>query len=107
MGAPSVTTIIHQNNKRLGFALAIGTEHGMIEIWHVQIDLQVTKHRGDLSSVCNLVHSIDNNYCHIAAVKKLAWKPILKEELCKNGNKIFTLASCSLDNGIRFFNIVL
>jgi len=105
--APSETTIIHKYDKRPGFALAIGTECGMIEIWHVQFGLLVNKQDSNISSVCTLVHSIDNNDCHVSAVKKLAWKPILPKEISKRGYTIFTLASCSLDNGIRLFSIEL
>ena len=76
--------------------LAIGMECGLVEIWAIPL--------GEYSSsdcAPRILHSIPIQDCHIGVVKKLAWRPRQKDE---NG---LTLASCSTDHGVRFYQVSL
>ncbi|KAL3921517.1 MAG: hypothetical protein SGILL_002708, partial [Bacillariaceae sp.] len=73
--------------------LAVGYEDGLLQLWSAPI-------RPSANVEPSLIRSFDPNLCHIGAVHKLAWKPILDEE-----NGFLTLASCSDDCGCRIFRI--
>ena len=70
------------------YLLAIGLESGEILVYGCCITMKE----------CNLLVTLDPIYCHVAAVKKLKWRP--------NCNKI-SLASCSLDHCVKIFNITV
>ena len=93
----SMSVSIEVGNESISHGiLAIGMECGLIEIWAIPL--------GEKSSAdCapRVLHSIPVQDCHIGVVKKLAWRPPQKDE------KGLTLASCSTDHGVRFYQLNL
>lgn len=94
--------------------LAIGMENGLIELWGVPL-----LDDDDVDVVPKLLHSVPAADCHIGAIQKLAWKPVWKKgnesEMDVNtedngasekGGFDMTLASCSLDHGVRILRVV-
>jgi WD40 repeat protein len=76
--------------------LAIGMECGLIEIWAVPLGESL-----NMECTPRLLHSIPVQECHIGVVKKLAWRPLQKNE------SYLTLASCSTDHGVRIYRVSL
>jgi WD40 repeat protein len=93
----SMSVSIEVGNESISHGiLAIGMECGLVEIWAIPL--------GENSSAdCapRVLHSIPVQDCHIGVVKKLAWRPPQKDE------KGLTLASCSTDHGVRFYQLNL
>lgn len=79
--------------------LAIGLENGFIQLWSVPIIFSL-----DDNSVKppSMVALFDTQLCHIAAIKKLAWRPTRDDT-----QGPLVLASCSSDNGCRIFSVWL
>ena len=69
--------------------LAIGMESGNIELWAL----------GN-NEDCRLLFAVPSNLCHIADVKKIAFRPHDAEEE-------IVFASCGMDNGVRIFSVLL
>jgi WD40 repeat protein len=73
--------------------LAIGMESGNIELWALGSN-------EDEASPCRLLVAVPSNLCHIADVKKIAFRPHdVEEEI--------VFASCGMDNGVRIFSVLL
>lgn len=72
--------------------LAIGMETGTIELWSVSLD-ETSEAAGS-----RFLYAIPSNLCHIATVKRLAFRPY-------DGSENITLASCGMDYGVRIFSI--
>jgi elongator complex protein 2 len=79
--------------------LAVGLENGLLELWEVPLN------RNDLKESCKLMHLIPTMYCHVDSVKKLAWKPIKEKQDDTSNGWDCTLASCSIDYGVRIFRL--
>lgn len=67
--------------------LALGLESGFVELWKISND------------TASLALALDPGISHISTVTKLAWKP------AKSEDTQLTLASCSLDHGVRIYEI--
>lgn len=88
--------LIECNGEQVDHAiLAIGMECGLIEIWAVPLDTKGGE------CIATFLYSIPVQDCHIGVVKKLAWRPLQKNE------SDMTLASCSTDHGVRIYNVRL
>jgi WD40 repeat protein len=76
--------------------LAVGLESGMVELWRIP---------KEVSGSCALLGSISRQLSHIAAVTKLAWRPLVASASQGKVEGIMILASCSSDHGCRLFRI--
>ena len=85
--------------------LAIGMECGLIELWSVSL-LEETE-QDEAPSSCKLLKALPPSSCHCGTVKKLAWRPISSKIRSDESELSLTLASCSLDNGVRIFQVDL
>ncbi len=74
--------------------LAVGLENGLIELWLVPVD--------GSSKNPKLLYALPSNYCHIASVTKLAWRPIRPTDATDGA---MVLASASMDHGCRIFKL--
>jgi WD40 repeat protein len=79
--------------------IAMGLECGLIEIWSIPLDEELGKQHS------TLLHSIPPTNCYIGAVKKMAWQPITIDNDNQGKQWECTLASCSLDHGVRIHRI--
>jgi len=68
-------------------------ESGNIELWAVGGN-------DDKASTCRLLFAVPSNFCHIADVRKVAFRP-------HDADKEIILASCGMDNGVRIFSVLL
>lgn len=75
--------------------LAIGMESGNIELWAVN----TSKSDEDSNASCRLLFAVPPNLCHIADVKKVAFRP-------SGADEDVILASCGMDNGVRLYSCV-
>ena len=99
--APKAITIVRNDEEVNHAVIAIGMENGLIEIWAVPLDTKNgNDHNGDECRP-QLLHSISVQDCHIGVVKKLAWRPLQKDD------STMVLASCSSDHGVRLYNILI
>lgn len=73
--------------------LAVGLESGRLELWSIPLDER------DQAPALNL--ALPANVSHKATVTKLSWRSMKAHETAN----IFTLASCSMDNGCRLFSV--
>ena len=87
--------------------LAVGLECGLIELWTMSLEDDTSSNNNSSSSSnsskVDLLKCFSASDCHIAAVKKLAWRP-RNHNRDKNETKL-TLASCGLDHGVRIFDV--
>jgi len=74
--------------------LAIGMESGNIELW------ALGSNEDEAASPCRLLFAVPSNLCHIADVKRIAFRPHDAEEE-------IVFASCGMDNGVRIFSVLL
>jgi WD40 repeat protein len=104
--------------------LAVGLETGRIELWAIPNTSSASVASVDNGQIKDdtimqfpqLLHAFDNTICHIASISKLAWRPYLlkpntdnttTEDERNNTKASLQLASCSMDQGCRIFDVVL
>jgi len=79
--------------------LAIGLENGFLQLWYVTVFTRSDECKIEPPS---LAMAFDVHFCHIGAVRKLAWRPTVDSNIGPS-----VLASCSSDNGCRIFSVWL
>ncbi len=85
--------------------LGVGLESGKIELW----SLVFNECNGDYQLSCSIMHRIKTSDCHLGAVKKIEWRPTTIEDInasCCKAKVHVTLATCSLDHGVRIFDLI-
>lgn len=104
--------------------LAIGLESGRIELWSIPSRAVATGiGQQDQQRIPQLVLPFDESICHVAAVTKLAWRPLTKDqqrmqntsrehgafdqEETMDTHRTLHLASGSSDHGCRIFCITV
>ena len=75
--------------------------NGLLEIWAVPLDTKNGNDDNGDECCPQLLHSISVQDCHIGVVKKLAWRPLQKDD------STMVLASCSSDHGVQLYNILI
>jgi len=115
--------------------IAVGLETGLVELWAIPVvsddDDGGSVSTSEYEYEAKLMHSIPTMDCHIDAVKKLAWRPVVagadsdaenkrrevdsSSTMDTNANELeslnlelefeldLTLASCSADHGVRIY----
>ncbi len=100
--AEAVTSLAFSPSTMFGTCrgiLAIGFENGVIQLWSVPI---VSLANDNVLVPPSLAKAFDPHLCHIGAIKKIAWRPLLEEN-----EGPLVLASCASDNGCRIFSVWL
>lgn len=87
--------------------LAIGFENGLVQLWKVPLGptistIEENDEEKDATAALEpaLYLPFRSQFCHIAAVNKMAWRPITEAS-----TKHLTLATCSDDHGCRIFQV--
>uniref|UniRef100_A0A7S2LPJ7 Elongator complex protein 2 n=1 Tax=Leptocylindrus danicus TaxID=163516 RepID=A0A7S2LPJ7_9STRA len=92
------------NNSVPEALLAIGLECGTLQIWSIPL----SNVGSEFSSKPYLFHCFPIVDCHAATVRRLAWKPVnekIQDGSMSTESLNFVLASCSLDHGVRIFEV--
>lgn len=95
----------HSNTRKTAnmCMIAVGFESGLIALYEVHsVVSPCDALKNDVS--VRLLHNVPQNACHIGTVKKLVWKPERNEEV---ESAPLTLASCSMDHGVRIYNVII
>lgn len=87
--------------------LGIGTESGLIEIWSIPILSRQTTPGSDQQFVPTLLQSVSADNSHFYTVNKIAWRPLVTDDLDGTATIELSLASCGQDCGVRIFHFTI